>query len=408
MLRRIVDVRDDEVTALLVSFFYFFALMASYFILRPIRDEMGVAIGSARLPWLFTATLISMLVLVPCYSALVARVPRPRLIPFVYRFFLVNLLLFYASWRLNWAPGWTERVYYVWTSVYNVFVVSVFWSFMADIWTSAQGRRLFGFIAAGGSIGSILGSSSVIALVKPLGSTALLLISAALLEATARMAGYLARRAQAGSPKPVGGGLFDGFWHAVRSPYLFGIVMQTFLFTVTSTFIYLVQTDVMNGWGDKAARTQFFSTQDLVINSLAAILQGSMTGRIVKRLGVVGALAMTPVFTALGFAAVLLWPGVWVVAAVFVFRRVLHFAVDRPSKEMLFTAVDRDDRYKTKNLIDTAIYRLGDQVGSWTYPLLGTLAVPLGIPLALVWLTVNVALARGFDARTHAPQGAPT
>jgi AAA family ATP:ADP antiporter len=411
MIKRLVDVRDEEVKACVVSFFYFFALMAGYFILRPIRDEMGVAIGSAKLPWLFTATLISMLVLVPLYSALVARVPRPRLIPLVYRFFLVNLLIFFAAWRLNWAPGWTERIFYVWTSVYNLFVVSVFWSFMADIWTSAQGKRLFGFIAAGGSLGSILGSSSVIVLVKPLGSTVLLLVSAALLEAAARMAKYLARDAHAGSPKPVGGGLFDGFWHAVRSPYLFGIVAQTFLFTTTSTFLYFVQVDIMKGFGSKEAVTQFYSTQDLIVNGLAVVLQTSMTGRIVRRLGVVGALAMTPIFTVLAFVAVALWPGVWVVAAMFVGRRVLHFAVDRPSKEMLFTAVDRDDRYKTKNLIDTAVYRLGDQVGSWTYPLLGAFAVPAAIPLAVVWLGVNVLLARGFEARTHvphSPEGAST
>jgi AAA family ATP:ADP antiporter len=350
---------------------------------------------------------VSMLVLVPLYSALVARIPRPRLIPIVYRFFLVSLLVFCAVWKLDLAPVATIYVFYVWVSVYNVFVVSVFWSFMADTWTTEQGKRLFGFIAAGGSIGSIVGSTSVLALVAPLGSTVLVLISAALLEATARMAKYLAAQARAGAPQPVGGGLFDGFSHAVRSPFLFGIVMQTLLFTTTSTFLYFVQTEVMKGWGDRTARTQFYSTQDLIVNVLAALLQGAVTGRIVRRLGVGGALAMTPAITAIGFGVLAGWRTVWVVAAFFVLRRVLHFAVDRPAKEMLFTAVSRDDRYKTKSLIDTAVYRLGDQIGSWSSKGLGAIAVPVAIPLALVWLVVNLALARGFDARTHAREGAP-
>jgi len=408
MLKRIVDVRDDEVAALVISFFYFFALMAGYFILRPIREQIGAQIGARNLPWLFTATFLSMLVLVPAYSALVARIPRPRLIPLVYRFFLVNLVLFYVAWRFDLAPGWTERVFYVWLSVYNVFVVSVFWSFMADIWTSEQARRLFGFIAAGGSIGSILGSTSVTALIKPVGSLVLILGSAALLEATARMAKWLARRARASSPRPIGGGLLDGFWHAVRSPYLFGIVMMTFLFTTTSTFLYAVQIAAISGWGDPASRTQFFSAEDLIVNFATLLIQVTMTGRIVRRLGIGGALALTPAVTAIGFAVIAFVPGLWPVAVFFVVRRILHFGVDRPAKEMLFTAVERDDRYKTKSFIDTAVYRLGDQVGILTSPALGPLAIPIAVPLALVWLGINVALARGYNVRTHVAQGAAT
>lgn len=408
MLKRIVDVADEEVAALVTSFLYFFALLAGYFILRPLRDAMGVAIGTPNLPWLFTATLVAMLVLVPIYSALVARLSRPRLIPLIYRFFLLNLLCFFAAWQFHIAPDWTYRVFYVWLSVYNLFVVSVFWSFMADIWTPAQGRRLFGFIAAGGSLGSIVGSSVVLSLIRPLGPTVLVLISAVLLEATAQMATRLARGARAGSPKPVGGGLLDGFWHAVRSPYLFGIVAQTFLFTTTSTFLYALQISALKGWGDDAARAKFFSTEDLIVNGAAALFETSLTGRLVRKVGVGGALALTPALTALGFVAVWFFPGLWIVAGFFVLRRIFHFAVDRPAKEMLFTAVDRDDRYKTKSLIDTAIYRLGDQVGIWSYPSLGALAVPVAIPLALVWLGVNAALARGYDARIHAHQGAPS
>ncbi len=408
MLKRIVDVADDEVAALVTSFFYFFSLLAGYFILRPLRDEMGVAIGARNLPWLFTASLVAMLILVPIYSALVAKLSRPRLIPLIYRFFLVNLVAFIVAWKLGLSPAWTARIFYVWLSVYNLFVVSVFWSFMADIWTPAQGRRLFGFIAAGGSLGSIVGSSVVLSLIKPIGATWLLVISALLLEVTARMAKRLARNARAGSPQPVGGGLLDGFWHAVRSPYLFGIVAQTFLFTATSTFLYALQISALKGWGDDASRAQFFSTEDLIVNGAAALFQSSVTGRLVRKVGVGGALALTPAITAIGFAVVWFFPGMWIIAGFFVIRRILHFAVDRPAKEMLFTAVDRDDRYKTKSLIDTAIYRLGDQVGIWSYPSLGALAVPVAVPLALIWLGVNVALARGYDARIHAHQGAPS
>jgi AAA family ATP:ADP antiporter len=396
-----IQVADrDEGRALGASFTYFFALMAGYGIMRPLRDELGIVGGVKNLPWLFTATLVAMLVVVPLYSALVARVARARLIPIIYRFFLLCLVGFVLALRFEVAPVWTARVFFVWLSVYNVFVVSVFWSFMTDLWTPAQGARLFGLIAAGGSAGSIAGSLAVLVLVRPLGPANLLVGAAALLEVAARLATRLGRGAPGSPPAPVGGGVLDGFVHVAATPYLAGIAAQTLLFTATSTFLYLLQSGLVaaSGW-DRATQAQLFSGEDLVVNLLAAAVQAGVTARVVARAGVRGALALTPVLTAAGFIAVAVAPGLWLVAGFFVVRRVLHFAVDRPAKELLFTVVARDDRYKTKSLIDTAVYRLGDQAGSWLYPLLGALAVPAAVPLALVWLVLNFALARAFAAR---------
>jgi AAA family ATP:ADP antiporter len=306
---------------------------------------------------------------------------------------------------------WVARVFFVWTSVYNVFVVSVFWSFMADLWTPGQGLRLFGFLAAGGSLGAMLGPVIVLTL-SGLGAANLVLVAAGLLAGAALAARRLAAGALAAAGDsagaPVGGSALGGFVNAVRSPYLGGIVVMTFLFTVTSTFLYVLQQHFISGWGTAELRTRFFAGQDLTVNVVATLIQAGLTGRLVARLGVGGALAFTPALTALGFVVVALAPGLWPVAIFFAARRILHFAVDRPAKEMLFTAVAREDRYKAKSLIDTVVYRGGDQVGSLVYPILGALAAPVGVPLALGWLAVNLALARGFAARTRGAHGAPS
>ncbi len=388
MIRSLVNARDDELAAVLWSFAYFFALLAGWYILRPLRDASAADGGTAQLKWLFLITLAAMLVVVPLYSWLVARVPRARLVPIVYRFFIVNLVGFYLLWRFGVARTTTARVFYVWTAVYNVFVVSVFWSFMADIWTSEQGSRLFGFIAAGGSIGAIVGPLATGALVGVLGPANLVLLSAALLEIAAQCATRLAGRARRTAPAPIGGGVFAGFAGAVRSPYLFGLVAQTLLYTMTSTFLYVLQQEIVVAeLHDKVARTRFFSVRDTAIN--------------VGTVGIGFALAVTPVVTAAAFGAAWLAPTLLVVTGFQVGRNILHYAVDRPAKEVLWTVVAREDKYKTKSFIDTVVYRFGDVAGGWIYAGLGGLAVLAGAPFALGWLAVNLFLARGFRARVH-------
>jgi AAA family ATP:ADP antiporter len=409
VLGRAVDVREGEVRALLLAFAWFFALLFGYYLLRPIREEMAIRADVAKLHWLFTATFVAMLLAVPLYSAVVARVDRRRAVPWVYRFFLLHLVVFWALVRSGAAPVWTARTFYVWVSVYNLFVVSVFWSVLADLFTSGQGKRLFGFVAAGGSAGALLGSAVVAALVGRLGVANLLLLSAAFLEASALCAAALARRARglgAGDPQargdgPLGGSAFAGFASVARSPYLLGIAVQFVLFSLGSTFLYFnLARTVAAAFPDSAARAALFAKVDLAVNVGALATQSLATGRIVAAIGLAGALVLVPALTAAGFALAALAPGPWTFGAFQVIRRAVHFAVDRPSREVLFTVVPREDKYKAKAFIDTFVYRGGDTLSGWLHAGLAAGGLALSglslaaVPFAILSAGVAVWLAR--------------
>lgn len=184
LLQRIVDVHDEEVAALVWSCVYFFCVLSAYYIIRPVRDEMGIAGGVDNLPWLFTGTLVGMLIFNPPYAALVARLPRLRFVSLAYRFFMANILVFFLLLQVATESQniWIGRIFFIWTSVFNLFVLSIFWAFMADLFTSTQGKRLFGFIGVGGTLGGIVGSGLTAALAERLGPVNLLLVSIALLE----------------------------------------------------------------------------------------------------------------------------------------------------------------------------------------------------------------------------------
>jgi AAA family ATP:ADP antiporter len=409
VLGRVVDVRRGEVRALLTGFAYFFTLLFGYYLLRPVREEMGIRADVAKLHWLFWATAGAMLVAVPIYSAVLARVPRRRAVPWVYRFFLLHLLVFWALVRSGVAPAWVARSFYVWLSVYNLFVVSVFWSLLADLFTSAQAKRLFGFVAAGGTAGALLGSALVATLAGRLGVANLLLVSAVLLEASARCAAALARRgagapaAAAAAPEDaaLGGSAFAGFAAVARSPYLLAIAAQMFLYSLGSTFLYfnLLRT-VAASLGDSAARTALFAKVDLAVSVLALATQSLATGRIVAALGLGGALALVPALSVAGFAAAAAVPGLGTLAGFQVLRRAAHFAVERPSREVLFTVVPTGDKYKAKSFVDTFVYRGSDALSASLHAKLAAagLALPAlsaaAIPFAALAAALAVWLAR--------------
>ncbi len=411
LLRKtLVDVKDDELTAMVWSFLYFFAVMASLFVIRPLRDEMGVASGARNLPWLFTATFVSMLVLIPIYGYVTTHFRRQRFVPFVYHFIALNLVGFVILWRLGVSPVWTGRVFFVWTSVYNLFVVSVLWSVLADAWRSEQGKRLFGFIAMGGSIGAALGPLLTAGLVGVLGPANLVLVAALLLELAVfciwRLYRHAARTGGGDDPrdeKPIGGGILRGLINVLASPYLRAIAISVALYTITSTFIYLRQAHIFETLlPDRVERTRIFAMQDFAVNVVTIVFQAGLTGRIMARLGLVVALAAMPAVTMLGFAAVLIAPTVAVAAVFYAVRRAVHFALERPAREVLFTAVSREDRFKTKNVIDTVIYRGGDFVAGLAFTALGVAAVPVAIPLSAAWIGLSIYLVRRHEARQGA------
>jgi len=416
LLQKIVNVRDSEIGVMLTSCAYFFFLFAGYAIIRPLRDDMGVAGGVRNLPWLFTGTLIAMLVVHPIYAAIVARLPRHRFIPLAYRFFAANLLLFFLLLKVmpDDSHVWIGRVFYVWTSVYNLFVVSVFWSFMADIYRSEQARRLYGFIAVGGTAGGLIGASTTALLAEPLGPVNLLLISVVLLE----IAVYCVRRLgrdvgpAAGleneADRPIGGGAVDGMRAVLRSPYLLGICGYMLLYTITATFLYFQQAEIIvEVFGDdRAARTALFAKIDVAVNALTIITQMFLTGRLIRWLGVAVALAALPAICILGFLKLGFGPTLVALVVFQVLRRSSNYAVARPAREMLYTVVSRDEKYKAKHFIDTFVYRGGDQIGAWSYAFMGWIGLGMSaisfvaIPLAAVWLVVGLALGREQKSRS--------
>ena len=399
-LSRITGARPEEIRAVLWSFAYFFCLLAGYYILRPLRDEMGVAGGVNNLQWLFTATFFAMLAAVPLYGAVVARLPRRRFIPVVYRFFGLNLALFWGLLATGWETAWVARAFFVWLSVFSLFAVSVFWSFMADLFSTEQGKRLFGFIAAGGSAGALAGPALTVQLVERLGPHNLLLVSLVLLEAAVFCARRLEFR-EAAPPASVGGGPFAGLAGVLRSPYLAGIALWVALLSVAGTFLYFQQAEIVrNASDDPAVRTRLFATIDLAVGVLTILVQFVATGRLITRFGVGPAAALLPLVFAVGFAVLAAMPALAVVVAFQALQRTANFAISNPAREILFTAVSREEKYKAKNVIDGVVFRGADAVGGWlvtglralglSWPALAAAAVPL----AAAWLALSLALGR--------------
>ncbi|HET8576848.1 MAG TPA: MFS transporter [Methylomirabilota bacterium] len=411
LLRTIVDIRPPEARALTWSWLYFFSILSAYYVIRPIRDEIGAAEGIEKLPWLFTGTLLTMLLANPPFSALVTRLAPIRFISWTYRFFAANLLVFLILLEstVGAAGLWTGRVFYIWAAVFNLFIVSVFWGFLADVFSSEQSRRLFGFIAAGGTLGGILGSALTSALVQPLGRSRLLLVSAVLLEVAVLSVRRLSRISRGLRDRPgprdadraIGGTILAGFAHAVKSLYLLNLSAYMLLFTILSTFLYFQQADLAKqSFTDRAARTAFFANVDLAVNALTLLIQLLLTGRIIKTLGVAVTLALLPALSVAGFALLGLTPLLWAVVIFQVLRRAGNFAVARPTRETCFTVVPREDKYKAKSFIDTFVYRAGDQVGAWSYAGLGLLGLGVGgislaaVPIALLWVVNALWLGR--------------
>jgi AAA family ATP:ADP antiporter len=406
-----MDVQPGEVRALAWSWLYIFCVLCAYYIIRPIRDDMGVASGVETLPWLFTGSLLGMMLVNPPFAALVARLSRVRFISLAYGFFVANLLLFFLLLQVA-TPAqniWVGRIFFIWTSVFNLFVVSIFWALMVDVFDAEQGKRLFGVIAAGATLGSILGSSLTASLARHVEPTYLLLGSAFLLETAVLSVRRLSRLSEAlrlrpaarGEEGPIGGGVLSGFTHAFRSRYLLNISLYMLLYSVTSTFLYFEQAAIVNrSFADRAARTAFFAQVDLVVNVLTLGVQLFLTDRLLRGLGVALTLTLLPALSMVGFVALGVTPTVAIIVLFQVLRRTGNFAVARPTREVLFTVIPREDKYKAKSFIDTVIYRSGDQVGAWSYALLSGLGLSLtgialaAVPLSVVWLLNSFWLGR--------------
>lgn len=414
-LQRVMPATPQERAAALWSFAYFFALLAGYYVLRPLRDQMGIAGGVRNLPWLFTATFVTLLVAQPLYGALVARLPRARFIPIVYHFFVFNLALFWLLLTFGAAQVVIARVFFVWVSVFNLFAVAVFWSFMADLFSAEQGKRLFGFIGAGGTAGALLGPVITIALSAQLGPVNLLIVAALLLEAAVFCVYRLERVAVKPEAAPVaedtrrvGGSAFAALPELIRSPYLLGVAAWVSVLSFGATIAYFAQANIVSATvHGAAAQTQIFAGIDLAVGLVSLATQVFATGRVLTRFGTGLSAAVLPAVYVVGFAALALAPTLAVVVTLQVAQRWANFAIANPARQVFFTVVGREEKYKAKNLIDVVVYRGSDALYGWVYDSLHALGLKIGgialcaLPVVAGWLVLSMALGRTQERRAR-------
>jgi ATP:ADP antiporter, AAA family len=400
LVHRLVVVEPDELQPLLAAFATLFCMFSSYTILRPIRDTMGITSGVEKLPYLFWGTFVAMLALQPIYGWLTSRFRRPVFLPWVYAFFTANLLAFYFWFNLQQDHTWIARTYYVWVSVFNFFIVAVFWSLMADVFTREQAGRMFGFIAAGASTGGLVGPLVASRLAVPLGTINLLLISAALLAGSMffmrrvinwhRHFGAGARGVEVDTP--LGGHILAAFHQVMRSPYLLGIALFVIFLSWVSTFLYLEQQAfVAKVFATRDERTRFFSDVDFWVQTFSLITQLFIVGRLFKWIGHRALLVSVPLIMTLGYAVFALVPTFAVLVGVFAVRRVGEYGITRPCRDSLYTVCTREEKYKAKSLIDTFIYRGGDATSASAYQLM-TGALGLG-PAGVGWVGAGISAA---------------
>lgn len=381
LARKILQAQPGEERAVGLAFLYFFLLLCSYYLLRPLRDAMAASAGLNYLPWLFTATFVVMLTLTPFFGMLVSRVRKQLLLPITYGFFAFNLLVFYLLFKERPDSQWVAIAFFVWLSVFNMFVVSIFWSFMADVFRDEEAKRLFGPIAAGGGTGAILGPLIAQVLVVRIGIDGLVGLSLLLLLATLPCIRGLARWAQqrhghfmlpSTDPRArIGGSAMAGVGLVAKSPYLLGVFAIIALGSITGTFMYFELQHIAAGaYPEIGPRTAFYARLDVGVNILAFVLQGFIAARLIRRFELGGALLATPLVALASFAWLAMMPTLMPLAISQVIRRAGDFGVARPCREVLFTIVDQETKYKAKNFIDTVLQRFGDMVGGWLHVVL--------------------------------------
>jgi len=426
LFARVLGLEKHEYVAVAWSFVYFFCVLSAYYILRPVREAMAVGSGPETIPYLFIGTFITMLVAAPIFGAVASRFPRRVFLPWVYLFFITNILVFWIIFSQAINDGgsyvWLGRVFFVWLSVFNLFVVSVFWSFMADIYTREQGRRLFGVITAGGSIGALLGGMATSALVIPFGFQNLMPISATLL----LVAVFCIRQLRewvhhehedeiaetVESEEPLGGGSLAGITHLLSSKYFIAIAISSVIASLLGTALYMFAAELVEKAIPEAdSQTRFFSNLNNWTNAISLIGQMFIVKHVVVRFGIGRSLALLPIISIVGFAILALDPTLAVVAVLTVARRALGFGFSKPTTDMLYSVVTPEEKYKTKNFIETAVYRGGDVVGTWAVKLMSALGIAgialVMLPFAVLWAVVALWLGRDYrrQAKTLKMQG---
>jgi AAA family ATP:ADP antiporter len=415
LFQKVLGIEQHEFVAVAWSFSYFFCVLSSYYILRPVRDAMAVGSGSDTIPYLFLGTFAAMMIATPVFGWVTSRYPRRSFLPWVYFFFISNILIFWVVFSQFLDDGtdhvWLGRAFFIWLSVFNLFVVSVFWSFMADIYTRDQGRRLFGVITAGGSIGALIGGAATSAYVIEIGFQNLFPIAAALLALGVLCIGQLRKwvaheheddvAGAAVSDRPLGGNPFSGITHVFQSRYFIGIAASSIVASLLGTALYMFAAQLVEESIPGAnARTAFFSDINFWTNLFALLGQMFFVRHIVANFGIGRSLALLPIVSVIGFVLLAFDPVLGVVAILTITRRALGFSFSKPTTDMLYSVVTPEEKYKTKNFVDTAVYRFGDIVGTWSVTFMMGLGIAgvsiVMLPFAIVWAMISLWLGRDY------------
>ncbi|MDH4124795.1 MAG: MFS transporter [Gammaproteobacteria bacterium] len=415
---RLFGLEKHEYLAVAWSFIYFFCILSSYYMLRPVRETMSAENGALNVPYLFSSTFVVMLLAAPVFGWVSSRYPRKQFLPWVYAFFSANLLFFWAGFTYAIENDidylWLGRTFFIWLSIFNLFVVSVFWSFMADIYTREQGRRLFGLISAGGSTGALAGPFATRLLVSEIGFHNILLISAALLffgvYCISRLRTWVIAEhgddpdVSIASSRPLGGSAIDGIRQALKSRYLFSMVVVSIIASLLGTALYMFMADFV-GSSDMTTneRVETFSLIDGTTNVLSLIGQLFLVNRSVRRFGVGMTLAILPVVSLLGLMLLAINPAFIVVAVLTAVRRGIGFGFSKPTHDMLYSVVTPSEKYKAKNFIETAVYRSGDLIGSWLIKFIWAIGISgisiVMLPFGVFWVLLALWLGRDYTRR---------
>lgn len=418
---RFLGIEAGEFAAVAWSFVYFFCVMAAYYMLRSVRESMAIVSGVANIPWLFTGTFIAMVPTTLLFGWVTSRFPRRQFLPWVYYFFIVNILLFFAAFnaaeRELLDPVWIGRVFFVWLSVFNLFIVSVFWSFMADIYSKEQSRRLFGVISAGGGAGALLGPLVTGLLVVPIGFENLLPLSALLLLFSVycvhRLRNWGNRSALTSAPAEandselIGGSAWAGLQLVITTRYfaVIAIALVSANFLGAVLYMYMAQL-VGEAYDTTDKQTQVFAFIDFTSNALAFVGQLLLVKHSVRYLGIGVTLALLPIVSVVGFALLALNPVLAVMVVLQVVRRSLTFGFAKPASDMLYGVVSKEAKYKAKNFIETVIYRGGDVFSTWTIKFLGAFGLSgislVCIPIAIVWTMLALWIGNEYRRRDYA------
>ncbi|CAN5527511.1 MFS transporter [soil metagenome] len=419
MFSTLAPVERRELPLVLTAFFLFFCVLGGYFAVRPVRETLGTILGRDRVANLWLATWIASLAIIPLYGAIVAKLRRSVFLPLIYGSVAVALALVGVALRAQPRSVALSQFFYVFISVLSLFLVSVFWSFLVELFDSGQAKRLFPVIAAGGTAGALVGPLFTDVTARTIGNAGILFVGAALFVLAVVLQAILIRLWKSGpeprrdggeaDPQPrdraLGGNPFAGITLVLRSPYLLGIAAYVALLATANTFLYFEQLRlVATTFPDIQMRTSVFARIDWIVQSLTILAQLFITGRIASRLGLVVLLTMIPVALVLGFAVLAVWNTFAVLAVVIVLRRSGEYAFVRPGREMLWTPMGKETKYKAKNFVDVPVYRGADAVvaqlqralegaglGAQTVALLGALG-------AILWAANGWWLGRRHDA----------